>query len=371
MRIRPSLPAFFIASLLLPSWGIAQTAVPFSSDRWTLEGNTHTVETYLGEESLRLQGGRATLSDVAFTEGILEFDVAFSTDRNFLGVFWRQEDASNFEQFYLRPHQSGKPDANQYTPVLNGLTGWQLYHGPGYGMPVDYAFDEWMPVRIVVARERAEVYIRDMETPVLVTHTFKRERAAGPIGVYAGNLHHAHFANFRYTQTSNPLLKGTPPEVPPAPEGSILSWDVSTPFSESSLASVHTLTDAHKANLDWTTLASESTGITNLSYVTTGSQENNTVFARVMLESNRTQTVPLQLGYSDRVRVYLNDAVLYSGQNDFRSRDFRYLGTIGLFDTIYLNLQEGANELWIAVSENFGGWGIQAALPPNAGVRVQ
>jgi len=37
-----------------------------------------------------------------------------------------------FEHFYIRPHQSGNPDANQYTPVFNGVSAWQLYHGALY-----------------------------------------------------------------------------------------------------------------------------------------------------------------------------------------------------------------------------------------------
>jgi hypothetical protein len=40
------------------------------------------------------------------------------------------------------------------------------------------------------------------------------------------------------------------------------------------------------------------------------------------------------------------------------SRDYRYLGTIGLFDSVTLPLKAGENEIWIAVSEAFGGWGI-------------
>ena len=44
------------------------------------------------------------------------------------------------------------------------------------------------------------------------------------------------------------------------------------------------------------------------------------------------------------------------------SRDYRFLGTIGYFDAVYLQLKKGRNDLWIAVSENFGGWGIKAKL---------
>ena len=44
------------------------------------------------------------------------------------------------------------------------------------------------------------------------------------------------------------------------------------------------------------------------------------------------------------------------------TRDYRFLGSIGYWDRLYLPLVPGENELVLAVSENFGGWGLQARL---------
>ena len=38
----------------------------------------------------------------------------------------------------MRPHQVGNPDAIQYTPVFNGLSAWQLYHGDGFWQPARF-----------------------------------------------------------------------------------------------------------------------------------------------------------------------------------------------------------------------------------------
>jgi hypothetical protein len=54
--------------------------------------------------------------------------------------------------------------------------------------------------------------------------------------------------------------------------------------------------------------------------------------------------------------------LLFRGDDSYRTRDYRFLGSIGWFDTVYLPLDEGENELLIAVSEDFGGWGVQARL---------
>jgi len=73
-------------------------------------------------------------------------------------------------------------------------------------------------------------------------------------------------------------------------------------------------------------------------------------------------SVRVSFGYSDRVRVYLNGQLIYAGNNGYGSRDYRYLGTIGYFDQLRLPLRAGFNELWFAVSESFGGWGIMARI---------
>jgi hypothetical protein len=92
----------------------------------------------------------------------------------------------------------------------------------------------------------------------------------------------------------------------------------------------------------------------------------NTVLARTTIRSEREQTVGLQLGFSDRAAVYLAGRLLYRGDDAYRSRDYRFLGSIGYWDTVYLPLAHGDNELTVAVSEDFGGWGVQARLPDLA-----
>ena len=69
-----------------------------------------------------------------------------------------------------------------------------------------------------------------------------------------------------------------------------------------------------------------------------------------------------EFGYSDRVVAILNGKPIYWGTNQWRSRDYRYLGTVGLFDAIYLDLKKGKNTLLMAVSEDFGDWLITGRL---------
>jgi hypothetical protein len=103
--------------------------VPFDSGRWRFQAEEHALEEHLGRSSLRMRAGIGTATDAVPEDGTVEFDLALTPDRGFVGGIWRVRDEENFEWFYARPHQSGNPDATQYTPVFNDLSGWQIYHG--------------------------------------------------------------------------------------------------------------------------------------------------------------------------------------------------------------------------------------------------
>jgi hypothetical protein len=335
----------------------SQDTIPFSSDRWNIEGQEFEITEYNGQESLMLREGIAYLREVDFLNGTIEFDMSIPDQRGFMGVVWRLQDRQNYEEFYVRPHQSGNPDAIQYTPVFNGLASWQLYHGEGFSSTVDYVFDEWMHIKIVLNGQSGEIYIMDMDNPALVIHEMKRDLESGRIGVEAGNFAAGRFANFSYTEEDNPDLKSRIKQFPDPVYGTVISWEVSNPLPEEGIKDKIILEESFINGLIWTEMQSESSGIINLARLS-DLTKGNTVLVRLSINADEDQMKGFQVGYSDRVQVYLNNLILYSGQNEYRSRDYRYLGTIGYFDEIYLPLQRGMNILVISVSEDFGGWGI-------------
>lgn len=356
------------AIILFVATGYAQTTVPFTSGEWAFKTKDYVLEDYQGKPSLFLKKNTAFLRTASFENGIIEYDVAFPRGRAFIGVTFRMADDDNHEEFYIRTHQSGNPDANQYTPVYGGLAAWQLYYGEGYGAPVSYNYDSWMHVKLVVSGKYMEVYLNDMENPVMFSE-LKRPVQKGYLGL--GNfMSENHFANFTYTPLENVILKGKPKTPEPPATGTITQWQISNPVSEKSLEAVTSLKSIEKVAISWKAAHTESTGVLNLASVVTWSQENNTVFAKVIVDSDKEQVKKFVFGFSDRARVYLNDVLLYSGEDNFLSRDYRFLGTIGYFDAVYLNLKKGTNEIRIAVSENFGGWGLKAKFENPEGLKL-
>jgi hypothetical protein len=345
--------------------------VPFDSGRWQISAVQSRVEHHLGRESLCLKGGIATVAGARFSDGVIELDAAFSGERGFAGGIWRVQDSRNYEEFYLRPHQSGNPDANQYTPVFNGLSGWQLYHGERYSVPVAYRFHEWTRIRIVFSAARAAIYIDGLETPVLVVEDLKRDAGPGGVGVSCENFAPAHFSNFSFLATDSPPIPERPGTPEPVPEGVIPSWWVSDLLAEKALEGRCEIGAEDVASRNWSRLGSERSGLANLARVQGINIRKNTAFARTVIHSDREQVKRLDFGFSDRVRVYLNRRLLFHGNDTCRSRDYRFLGSIGYFDALYLPLAKGENELLMAVSEDLGGWGVQAKLEDLAGITLQ
>lgn len=364
-------PAIAFLCLLCPAVKAYAQTVPFDSARWEIEAKESRVVDYLGRRSLYLKGGVAALKDSQFTDGVIEFDIAFTKERGFMGAVWRMQDFENYEEFYLRPHQSGNPDANQYQPVFNGMAAWQLYYGEGYSSPVQYDFNQWMHVRILVSGSNAEIYIKDMTTPALLVPELKREVKGGRVGLSVGNFAPAYYSNFSFQPMTNVQLKGRAKALYSAPAGTVMSWMISSAIEGKSLEGKYQLTPPDAQKLSWKKLDCESTGICNLARLQGIKEERDTVFARLIIQSEREQVKRIRFGFSDAVRVYFNDRLLYGGSDIYQSRDYRFLGTVGLFDELYLPLKQGDNELWMAVTENFGGWGIKAMFDNMDGIRIK
>ena len=363
--------AFLLILLFTSHYVLAQTTVPFDAAHWTILGKMEK-ETFQGKDGIRLTDGRIVLKDSTFINGTIEFDMMLTNTRYFPGFGFRMLDNSSYENVYLRPHRVNNPDALQYMPVFNGQESWQLYHGDGYSATVTYPLDEWTHIKLVVKGPQAEVYVGDQTKPALVIHQLKRVSMPGRIMLDNGAQAPAitRFANFQYTKSDNPTLLGTFKPEAPAQPGTISRWQISTTFDEKQLQSDYAIPQDLAKRLTWQPLPAETSGIANLSRIRKLGEGVNTVFAKVTIVSDKPQIRKFQFGFSDRVKVYFNGRLLYGGQDVFLSRDYRFLGTIGYFDELYLDLKKGKNELWIAVSENFGGWGLKGIIADRNGLTI-
>jgi hypothetical protein len=261
--------------------------------------------------------------------------------------------------------------------VFNGDPAWQLYHDQadgvndgfiswkprgksmGYNGVLSFPFDRWLHVKLLVKGTAAELYLDNKPEPAAFIRELLREPRAGGIGVQSG-IGAAHFANFTYTATGNVELKTKDDGYKiTTPAGTVPSWQVSEPFKEEQLKTAQLLDAKWMGSLKWKTLNTEATGLANLARLSAVT-DSNTVLAKFTVIAEKDQLKRLDIGYSDCVKLYCNGTAVYSGNTSFRTRDFRYLGTIGYFDAVYLPLKKGENTITMAISETFGGWGVMA-----------
>ena len=340
----------------------AQNIIPIDTLHWDIKAKSYVIEHHMGKDAIYIQSGGLILKDGNFKNGTIEFDIILKEKPMFPGISFRgSDDFTNAEEWYMRPHLPGKPDANQAAANINGVTPWQLCFGPKYSFPYDYKYGEWTHVKLVVNDNKAQVFMDHSKTPNLSWTLFHEPKAGGVL--IRGGSTAMHIADIIIDKTT-PQIKNFEPIERQALEGIIQEWEISDMFEEKLLNDPSKLESLIKSRTWQGNIKVEEGTAANISRLQKlyNGAPGNTVFAKVIIDSDKDQLKFLEFGYSDRVVAILNGKPIYRGTNKWRSRDYRYLGTIGLFDGIYLNLKKGKNTLLMAVSEDFGGWLITGRI---------
>ena len=371
-----SLVLFIILGLNTLSGQSNEPAIDFDSENWLIDDPQAKMMTYSNQKSLYLTRGNAILKNVEFENGTIEVDFNASGLRGFGGIIFRYQSKDSYELFYLRPHKTRLSDAFQYTPVFNGLSAWQLYSKEGYTASAEIPRNRWVHLKLVISGTKMLVYLDNSGESNLVVTDLKRGNSKGKIGLWGRNGA-MNFANFRYNPAQNAALKTESTPSAATPAGMITRWELSEAFVMSD-PSVEKLPSRAKLRvMNWLPAESEQSGLVNISrfrYKATASKRNivdnarDLIYAKTVIHSDRAQVKKLSFGYSDEISIFLNGQILFTGNSTFRSRDPGFLGIVGVDnDALYLNLKKGDNELILAVTETFGGWGFICRLDDMSG----
>jgi DNA-binding beta-propeller fold protein YncE len=299
---------------------------------------------------------------VEFGNGVIEVDLACKPGRVFPGITFRQIDESNYEEFYIRPHKSGQPDALQYTPVFNSLSAWQLYYGEGFTGTWTFPMNKWIHIKMEIKGTQARIYIGEAKNPALVINELKHGSIKGSIGLkVTGPVGLTYFSDFKYRHDES--LQFEPPPTTETPYGMITEWEISQGIKFNLIDLKNYPLQQQMNEIEWKKIKSEPNGLINISrYVKKGPVVPDCVLARTAIQSHVERSLPLQFGYSDIVGIFLNGQALFYGRNLFRLRDPFFQGYVGLFDTVYLPLKGGKNELLLILAESMGGWGFMGRV---------
>jgi hypothetical protein len=349
---------------------LSQNIIPLNTSNWDIQAKSHELKHYKGKDAIYIDQGSLVLKDTKFLNGTIEFDIYLKEERTYPGVFFRaDDDFNNGELWFVRTHLSGLEDCNQAAPATNGITPFQFYFGPKYSFAYDFKYNDWTHVKIVVNNDKAQVFLDYSKKPNLSWNLFHEPKEGGLM--IRGSRLPIHIADIIVNKNETKLVDFNPIENEPI-EGLIQEWEVSDMFEEKLLndptkleSIIESRTWGRKIQLEEGTAAN----ISRVQVLRNG-EPGETIFAKLVFNSDKDQIKLFHFGYSDRVVAILNGEAIYKGDNGWRTRDYRYLGTIGLFDGIYLNLKKGENTLLMAVSESFGGWLITGKFDNDTGIKI-
>lgn len=320
---------------------------PTTGEAWDREP---TAVKYDGRDAFILQGGGYQLKDVSLTNGRIAVDIFTPGQRGFVGLLFRQFTDNDAEVFYFRPHKSRLPDTIQYTPVFNGLTGWQLYYDERYLATAEIPTDRWVTYELEFIGKQLKIFVDGEKEPVLTT-IMKHDVVEGGIGMWGNTA--GIFSNFRYQDLGDdaPSYKAEPQILEP---GIIEHWQVSQRYTAKDQPANNIPKD-----IVWQNAEIEDLGFVNVSRHHPRGDSKALAYAKTTITADKAKRVKLWFGYSDEIAIFLNGNIQYEGNNTY---NFRAPYALGLLDIdnegIYLDLEKGDNELVFAVSETFGGWGF-------------
>jgi hypothetical protein len=146
----------------LSTLAIGQCAEPIpiamTADRWQTKENAEFLrELGFYHGLMRLNSGRATLKDITFSDGTIEFDVD-TIGRGMPGIAFRRQDENNFELLYLRPDPACPAfhACVQYTPATHGVSLWDFF--PRYQTRAPLRESWWNHIKMVISGRRMNFY---------------------------------------------------------------------------------------------------------------------------------------------------------------------------------------------------------------------
>ncbi len=365
-----------IAASIASNVGLAQQTFEPDSPDWRFAGDQVSVDRAGGRSAIKIRSGAAFLNGVNLENGAIEFDVFMSGERAFVYLMFRGQSDQEYEDLYLRPHKSGLPDALQYSPVFQGRSAWQLYHGKTGTAAAVLPANEWTSVRVELAGPKATVWIGEGDDPVLAIDELGRQPAAGWIA-FRGFVpatspaeYAAYFSNLRVSATdaSAPAVRTT--ATPP--DGSVTRWKVSPAF-DAAPGPVTAVPESLNGTA-WATPPMQANGVFEFlrSRPLPENSRHWAVVAEVTLRSERSQTCAMHLGYSDEITLSLNERLILYQDASYRFDDRRQDGVMHPDQVIaYLPLNEGDNKVRAIIADRFGGWGLSARLQGCEDVEIR
>lgn len=374
---RRLLPAVMAAATILGPAGLPAQR-PALDPRWVPVDGRAALLMHGRDPGVSVDHGSVTAPDLRLRDGVVEFDLRGGPD-GFAGVEFRMQDDANYDVIYFRSDTAGRWVEAQYQGVYQGETSWQLYPDRPYTAPVASMprVDSWVHVRLELSGARARIWMGSDSVPVLDVPEMKRDAQRGYLGVWGqgsttrprGGV--AEIAGLRIDTSHVPGLAGVA-AAEPEPRA-IRTWAVTGRLLPPDTGGTPDELPAALLASDtaWRAASVEASGLVNLTREVgnaSGPQSHNLfgggasgmALARTSFVVTGASDRTLELGFSDRVSVFLDGRLVYRGDNSYEVPGSD-LGRVRYRNaSIPLRLSAGAHTLVLAVVDRKFGWGFKA-----------
>jgi hypothetical protein len=368
---RMAICLFFLSILPIAS-GAEPISISMTADHWQTKENVEFLKK-LGfiHGMMRLNSGDATLKDITFSDGTIEFDVN-TIGRGAPGIAFRQQDEGNFELLYLRPDPACPSfrACIQYAPQTHGVLLWDFF--PQYENRAQLRENGWNHIKMVVSGRRMNVFVNDAASPTLEIGRLEGDAMKGGLRLQGP----ATFASLVITPGAVEGLSPEPVSDPTEGDpGIVRNWRLST-YSALATAKDPMYNEMPGASGEWKPIGTERKGLVNLSreYGLPVHEPNRALaWLKTSITSDGRQTKKVDIGWTREVWVFVNGKLLYADKNIW-NLDAQVKFPDGLCSlengSFMLPLEAGDNEVAVALADNFFGWGLMLRLADPEGVRL-
>jgi hypothetical protein len=341
--------------------------VAMTPDTWT-SGDAEFVE-HRGVPAINVRKGAAVLKGVTFGNGTIEFDVD-PTGPMGAGAGFRMRDEGTFEDFYLRPRPNCAEawDCMQYAPQTHGVLLWDLY--PQFQSPAPLKANDWNRVKLVISGRRMRVYVNG-------TRTLEVGRLAGD-ALEGGILLQGpgYFSRMTVTADATEGLSPTPDPDPAAGDPRfVTAWRLA-PHSTLPAGKEPTFAELPAETTAWQAMQPEAGGLMNVTRrlgLPVRRPDRALTWLRTTIASDASQSKRASIGWTREAWVFVNGKQVFADKNLYQPPDARKKpdGRCSLENgTLTLPLEKGANDVVVALANDFYGWALVMRLDDVQGLHA-
>lgn len=336
--------------------------VPLTAENWAFKPGAVEFITHRSVPAMKLLSGQdsAILKTMDFTDGTIEYDIELF-EQKFTSFYFRWNSAKEKECFYFRPTKSGKGDAVQYAPFIDGVNLWDmLFH---YQAPASFETGKWNHVKLVISGKQMRAYVNNDKWPCLLIPRLEGNSLHGalafdgPAEVIISNL------VVKPGQTED-LSPQEGPDLTDHDTRYIRRWQISPPVAAPKRFEFNDEYFKKKGATNWDTIWAERRGLVNITRKYGGPPylSRRLVWLKTNVHSAVAQTRKLNLGISDEIWIFANGKFIGSDQNIYGDPQMKQpQGRCAVENaSMPIPLVQGDNEIMIAVACDFYGWGIIA-----------